>query len=118
MQVYDYNDPTDQTSCTAWNYYASATSNAAAQAAVAMRNFSAAYETGYFPIIHCATSDVAVRAESSQGSAASVVRARSQPRPRAAPAAIAARRRASRGPVRDTRRAVRCSPPNFHWYQP
>jgi heterodisulfide reductase subunit B len=52
----DYLDPTDQTSCTAWNYYASATSNAAAQAAVAMRNFAAAYETGYFPIIHCATS--------------------------------------------------------------
>lgn len=52
----DYNDPTDQTSCTAWNYYASATSNAAAQAAVAMRNFSAAAETTYFPIIHCATS--------------------------------------------------------------
>jgi heterodisulfide reductase subunit B len=52
----DYNDPTDQTSCTAWNYYASATSNAPAQAAVAMRNFAAAHETGYFPIIHCATS--------------------------------------------------------------
>lgn len=52
----DYHDPTDQTSCTAWNYYASATSNPAAQAAVAMRNFSAAYESGYFPIIHCATS--------------------------------------------------------------
>lgn len=52
----DYKDPTDQTSCTAWNYYASATSNAAAQAAVAMRNFSAAAETTYFPIIHCATS--------------------------------------------------------------
>jgi len=52
----DYKDPTDQTSCTAWNYYASATSNAAAQAAVAMRNFAAAEETGYFPIIHCATS--------------------------------------------------------------
>ena len=52
----DYHDPTDQTSCTAWNYYASATSNAAAQAAVAMRNFAAAQETGYFPIIHCATS--------------------------------------------------------------
>lgn len=52
----EYNDPTDQTSCTAWNYYASATSNAAAQAAVAMRNFSAAGESGYFPIIHCATS--------------------------------------------------------------
>ncbi len=53
---FDYLDPTDQTSCTAWNYYASATSNAAAQAGVAMRNFAAAYETGYFPIIHCATS--------------------------------------------------------------
>ena len=52
----DYHDPTDQTSCTAWNYYASATSNAAAQAAVAMRNFAAAHETGYYPIIHCATS--------------------------------------------------------------
>ena len=35
---YDYIDPTDQTSCTAWNYYASATSNAAAQAAVATRS--------------------------------------------------------------------------------
>jgi heterodisulfide reductase subunit B len=52
----DYEDPRDQTSCTAWNYYASATSNAAAQAAVALRNFAAAYETGNFPIIHCGTS--------------------------------------------------------------
>ncbi|MGZ8754457.1 MAG: heterodisulfide reductase-related iron-sulfur binding cluster [Acidimicrobiia bacterium] len=52
----DYFDPTDQTSCTAWNYYASATSNAAAQAGVAVRNFAAALETGYFPMIHCATS--------------------------------------------------------------
>jgi heterodisulfide reductase subunit B len=52
----DYNDPRDQTSCTAWNYYASATSNAAAQAAVAMRNFAAAHESGYFPLIHCGTS--------------------------------------------------------------
>ncbi len=52
----EYHDPTDQTSCTAWNYYASATSNPAAQAAVACRNFAAAYETGYFPVIHCATS--------------------------------------------------------------
>lgn len=52
----DYHDPTDQTSCTAWNYYASATSNPAAQAAVAMRNFAAAYEVGYFPLIHCGTS--------------------------------------------------------------
>lgn len=53
---YDYIDPQDQTSCTAWNYYASATSNAAAQASVAVRNFAAAYETGYFPLIHCGTS--------------------------------------------------------------
>ena len=53
---YDYNDPQDQTSCTAWNYYASATSNTAAQAAVAVRNFAAAAETGYFPLIHCGTS--------------------------------------------------------------
>ncbi len=53
---YDYHDPKDQTSCTAWNYYASATSNDAAQAAVAVRNFAAAYETGYFPLIHCGTS--------------------------------------------------------------
>jgi heterodisulfide reductase subunit B len=53
---YDYHDPKDQTSCTAWNYYASATSNAAAQAAVAVRNFAAALETGYFPLIHCGTS--------------------------------------------------------------
>ncbi len=52
----DYLDPKDQTSCTAWNYYASATSNPAAQAAVAIRNFAAAHETGYFPIIHCGTS--------------------------------------------------------------
>jgi heterodisulfide reductase subunit B1 len=52
----DYEDPRDQTSCTAWNYYASATSNSAAQAAVAVRNFAAAYQTGYYPIIHCGTS--------------------------------------------------------------
>ena len=52
----DYHDPIDQTSCTAWNYYASATSNPEAQAAVAMRNFSAAAEVGYFPVIHCGTS--------------------------------------------------------------
>ncbi|MDH5400491.1 MAG: heterodisulfide reductase-related iron-sulfur binding cluster [Cyclobacteriaceae bacterium] len=52
----NYNDPTDQTSCTAWNYYASATSNPEAQAAVALRNFASAHEVGYFPIIHCGTS--------------------------------------------------------------
>ena len=48
----DYNDPTDQTSCTGWNYYASGASNAVGQAAVMSRNFAAAYETGYFPLIH------------------------------------------------------------------
>jgi heterodisulfide reductase subunit B2 len=53
---YDYLDPQDQTSCTAWNYYASATSNSAAQASVAVRNFAAALQTGYFPLIHCGTS--------------------------------------------------------------
>ena len=53
---YEYHDPQDQTSCTAWNYYASATSNSAAQAAVAVRNFAAANQTGYFPLIHCGTS--------------------------------------------------------------
>ncbi|HLE92422.1 MAG TPA: hypothetical protein VI753_14815, partial [Anaerolineales bacterium] len=52
----DYHDPTDQTSCTGWNYYASAASNAVGQAAVMARNFAAAYETGYFPMIHCGTS--------------------------------------------------------------
>lgn len=51
-----YEDPRDQTSCTAWNYYASATSNAPAQAAVAVRNFAAAHESGFFPLIHCGTS--------------------------------------------------------------
>jgi len=52
----DYLDPTDQTSCTGWNYYASATSNMAAQAAVMSRNFATAYEAGYYPLIHCGTS--------------------------------------------------------------
>ena len=53
---YKYHNPTEQTSCTAWNYYASATSNALAQASVAMRNFGQAYQDGYFPMIHCGTS--------------------------------------------------------------
>lgn len=53
---YDYHDPRDQSSCTAWNYYASATSNSLAQASVAVRNFSQAYQDGYFPMIHCGTS--------------------------------------------------------------
>ena len=53
---YKYYNPTEQTSCTAWNYYASATSNALAQASVAMRNFGQAYQDGFFPMIHCGTS--------------------------------------------------------------
>ncbi len=53
---YTYHDPKDQTSCTAWNYYASSASNPAAQASVAVRNFAQAYQDGYFPLIHCGTS--------------------------------------------------------------
>ncbi len=53
---FDYHDPKDQSSCTAWNYYASSTSNALAQAAVAARNFAQAYKDGYYPLIHCGTS--------------------------------------------------------------
>ena len=53
---YKYHNPTEQTSCTAWNYYASATSNSIAQASVAMRNFGQAYQDGFFPMIHCGTS--------------------------------------------------------------
>lgn len=53
---YNYYDPKDQTSCTAWNYYASSASNSAAQAAIAIRNFAQAYQDGYFPLIHCGTS--------------------------------------------------------------
>ena len=53
---YKYHDPRDQTSCTAWNYYASSTSNSGAQAAVAVRNFSQAKLDGFFPLIHCGTS--------------------------------------------------------------
>ncbi len=53
---YSYHDPRDQTSCTAWNYYASSASNPVAQAAVAVRNFAQAYEDGFFPLIHCGTS--------------------------------------------------------------
>ncbi len=53
---YEFHDPRDQTSCTAWNYYASSTSNSGAQAAVAVRNFAQAKLDGFFPMIHCATS--------------------------------------------------------------
>ena len=49
------NEP-HQTSCTAWNYHGTATSNPVALAAVAARNFHRAYETGHFPLIHCGTS--------------------------------------------------------------
>ena len=52
----DYTDPSDQTSCTGWNYYASGTSNSVAQMAVMSRNFAAAYQEGYYPLIHCGTS--------------------------------------------------------------
>jgi len=52
----DYFDPKNQTSCTAWNYYASQTSNPVAQAAVGVRNFAEAHKDGYFPLIHCGTS--------------------------------------------------------------
>src|SRR3972149_4921211 len=71
---FDYNDPKDQTSCTAWNYYASATSNVGAQAAVAMRNFGAAYESGYFPTIHCGTSYAHYKEEREQLGAAPQLR--------------------------------------------
>jgi len=49
------NEP-HQTSCTAWNYHGTATSNPVALAAVAARNFHRAYETDHFPLIHCGTS--------------------------------------------------------------
>ncbi|HYA70531.1 MAG TPA: heterodisulfide reductase-related iron-sulfur binding cluster [Thermoplasmata archaeon] len=49
------NEP-HQTSCTAWNYHGTGTSNPVALAAVAARNFHRAYETDHFPLIHCGTS--------------------------------------------------------------
>lgn len=49
------NEP-HQTSCTAWNYHGSGTSNPVALAAVAVRNWYRAYETGTYPLIHCGTS--------------------------------------------------------------
>ena len=52
----EYYDPRDQTSCTAWNYYASSASNPIAQASIAIRNFAQAYEDKHFPLIHCGTS--------------------------------------------------------------
>ncbi len=52
----EYLDESHQTSCTAWNYHGSGTSNLVALAAVAVRNWHRAYETGYYPLIHCGTS--------------------------------------------------------------
>jgi heterodisulfide reductase subunit B len=49
------NEP-HQTSCTAWNYHGTGTSNPVALAAVAVRNWHRAYETETFPLIHCGTS--------------------------------------------------------------
>lgn len=49
-------DDTNQTSCTAWNYYGSGTSNPVALSAVFVRNMHVAWEKGAYPIIHCGTS--------------------------------------------------------------
>ncbi len=49
-------DDTNQTSCTAWNYYGSGTSNPVALAAVFARNMHAAWQTDAYPLIHCGTS--------------------------------------------------------------
>ncbi len=49
-------DDTNQTSCTAWNYYGSGTSNPVALSAVFVRNMHVAWERGAYPLIHCGTS--------------------------------------------------------------
>jgi len=49
-------DDTNQTSCTAWNYYGSGTSNPVALSAVFVRNMHVAWEKGAYPLIHCGTS--------------------------------------------------------------
>lgn len=49
-------DDTNQTSCTAWNYYGSGTSNPVALAAVFVRNMHVAWEKDAYPLIHCGTS--------------------------------------------------------------
>lgn len=49
-------DDTNQTSCTAWNYYGSGTSNPVALSAVFARNMHAAWEKNAYPLIHCGTS--------------------------------------------------------------
>jgi heterodisulfide reductase subunit B len=51
-----YVDDTNQTSCTAWNYYGSGTSNPVALSAVFVRNMHVAWEKGAYPLIHCGTS--------------------------------------------------------------
>ncbi|MDG6939638.1 MAG: heterodisulfide reductase subunit B [Nitrososphaerota archaeon] len=51
-----YVDDTNQTSCTAWNYYGSGTSNPVALSAVFLRNMHAAWEKNAYPLIHCGTS--------------------------------------------------------------
>jgi len=52
----DYLDEPHQTSCTGWNYHASGASNPVTLAGVYVRNMWRAYETDYFPLIHCGTS--------------------------------------------------------------
>ncbi|MEM0117374.1 MAG: heterodisulfide reductase-related iron-sulfur binding cluster [Conexivisphaerales archaeon] len=49
-------DDTNQTSCTAWNYYGSGTSNSVALSAVFLRNMHVAWEKNAYPLIHCGTS--------------------------------------------------------------
>lgn len=49
-------DDTNQTSCTAWNYYGSGASNSVALTAVFLRNMHAAWEKNAYPLIHCGTS--------------------------------------------------------------
>jgi heterodisulfide reductase subunit B len=49
-------DDTNQTSCTAWNYYGSGTSNPVALSAVFLRNMHVAWEKDAYPLIHCGTS--------------------------------------------------------------
>ncbi len=49
-------DDTNQTSCTAWNYYGSGTSNPVALSAVFVRNMHVAWQKGAYPLIHCGTS--------------------------------------------------------------
>ena len=51
-----YVDDTNQTSCTAWNYYGSGTSNPVALSAVFARNMHSAWEKNAYPLIHCGTS--------------------------------------------------------------